>query len=97
MKYQPPAKCLDHHIGKKHMGVEIEKNEELQFIRIDDYWLKVMMVLLMKVLVNQSIIFLSTLSCVFFHYHMEIQTQNEVSPLTNSYLIHMGTLYLKSL
>ena len=37
------------------------------------------------------ILFLTS-SCVFFYYHMEIQTQKEVSPLTNSYLIHMGTI-----
>ena len=38
MKHQPLVKRLDHHIGKKHMGLL-----ESQFIRIDEYWLKVIL------------------------------------------------------
>ena len=30
MKYQPPIKCLDHHIGKKHMGLLVWKLKNMK-------------------------------------------------------------------
>ena len=40
-------------------------------------------------------IFFSPLSCVFFYYHVEIETQKEVSPLPNSYLIHISEVAIE--
>ena len=96
MKRRALIKRLDHHIGKKHMGLLVWKlkNTKSQFIRIDEYWLKVMTAFIDESTGKSKYdILFNFVMCVLLLPYGN-SDQKEVSPLTNSYLIHMGTLYL---